>query len=230
MPIALFLLMAALSGCARDHYVMTNDGVQIAYEYKRVVPEKGTAVLLHGMGTSLEEWYDFSRYLNEHGWSTLALDFRGHGLSTYQGSRELDWKNFKDNDFLKMLEDIEAALRVTPPSKNLWLIGSSMGADMAFLYAVRNPAVRGVVLLSPPGFRGDVGSEKAISAYGNRPFLIAASADDGIFLQTAEKMYQSMQGPKKIIRYQKAGHASTMLEHEDKLKEEIITWLNQNTI
>ena len=147
LPSSFFLLPSFFSSCTRDTYLTASDGIRIAYEYKPADAEKGTAVLLHGLGSDLAEWYTLIKHLNQNGWSTLALDFRGHGLSTEWKGEELDWRNFSAEGRRTLLRDIGAAIRFLEGKKNIWLAGSSLGANLAINYAAQDPGVHGVILL-----------------------------------------------------------------------------------
>ena len=213
-------------GCARDTYLITSDGVRIAYEYKTVKGENGTAVLLHGYGSSLEEWYDFGKFLRAHGWSTLAFDFRGHGMSTEWRGKEIEWKQLTESGRLSMIKDIEAVVKFIPVPRNLWLIGSSVGANLALNFAADHPEAAGVVLLSPGFNYGGIESQPAMEKYGSRPVLIAGSEDDPGTPKICMLLQQKARGENRLLLYEKAGHGSAMLESEKGLQGEILKWMN----
>ena len=160
----------------------------------------------------------------------MAIDFRGHGSSTDWKGRELDWRGFSQQGVLTMIRDIDAAIRHTGSSRNLWLIGSSLGANLALHYAADHPEIRGLVLLSPGFNYAGIESEPAMERYGARPVLIAGSKDDPGTLKICERLHELAAGPKIIFRYETAGHGSQMLDYEKKLKEEILQWLNTHSI
>lgn len=240
----LSLVMTALfcslfvSACARDTFLTTSDGVRIAYEYKPVQNAKGSVILIHGLGSNMDEWYTLVKYLRQNSWSTVTLDLRGHGLSTAWQGGDMDWNRFKAEGYLSMVKDIEAALAMLKGSDpfgncgglspcRIWLIGSSMGSDLAVIFAKTHPEIQGIVLLSPPAnFAGQL-MEEEIKHMGQRPVLIAASRDDGFFADVSEKIKNQYEGEVKLLLYEKAGHGSAMIDNEKKLKKEILEWINQ---
>ena len=224
------ILILAQMGCAPEQFITSRDGVLLAYEYKQVQPEKGTAVLLHGLGSNRDEFYTLRVFLNKNGWSTLAFDFRGHGSSRTWLGKEIDWKNFSHEDFSTLSRDVEAAVERLEGRKNIWLIGSSIGANLALHYAAQHPGVRGIVLLTPGYNYAGIDSLPSMEQYERRPVLIAASEDDPLAVDFCRALYEKAKGPKKFLPYKTAGHGAQMIENEKGLKVEIRDWLNRNSI
>jgi pimeloyl-ACP methyl ester carboxylesterase len=92
-------------------------------------------ILLHGGGANAHWWDHLANGLTPFG-PVYALDFRGHGDSTYPG--ELRIGAFND--------DLEALLRRLGRT-DVWLIGHSMGAAVALDHASRFPETRGIALV-----------------------------------------------------------------------------------
>jgi len=228
---AYFLVLTSFfSGCSGEKYLLTSDKVEIAYDYEEVPNEKGTAVLLHGLGSNLDEWYTFKRFMTRNGWSTLAIDLRGHGYSNYFGDEELDWRNFTDKGFLSSLRDVEAAVRFLGEKENVWIIGASFGANLGLVYAAQEPRIDGMILLSPGFEYVGIESESVIEPYGSRPIMIVGAEDDPGAVSIGQILHDKAQGPRKLLAYEKGGHANAMLENVKELKEEMIAWMNQNLI
>ena len=233
--LGLMVLMSVLSlisfGCAPEQFLRTSDGLKIAYEYHRAKEERGTAVLLHGYGSNLDEWYALRRFLNRRGWSTMAIDFRNHGSSDESPSHQrlASMAEQKGYDLNEMTRDIDAALVAVDQSKPIWLIGSSLGANLALEAAGRHPEIAGLVLLSPVSSYGGLDSVSALSGLGKRPVFFAASErDPSGAAKICKDLLEKAQGKKKLRVYRDAGHGSEMFENESKLKGEILSWLNQN--
>jgi len=228
--VSCFLFLASgLSSCARDTYLTASDGVRIAYQYHEIKPERGVVLLLHGLGSDSDEWYTLNKFLNKRRWSSLAIDFRGHGLSTQREKEELDWRRFSPEGRKTMVRDIDAASDFLGPGRNVWLIGSSLGANLALNYAAARPEIRGLVLLSPGLNFGGIETRPAMKRLDARPVLLAASKDEAGAVQVCETLRAIARGPKKNLVYEKAGHGAAMLEAEENLKEEILQWLSQPT-
>ncbi|HTL48625.1 MAG TPA: alpha/beta fold hydrolase [Verrucomicrobiae bacterium] len=225
--IAAGIFVFAAAGCASQSYLKTSDGVSLAYEYQPVPSPKGTALLVHGLGTNLSEWYNFKKFLNDNGWSTMALDLRGHGMSTSWNGEELDWRNFTGEGRLSTLRDLAAAVDFLHRPDNLWLVGSSFGASLSVLHAAEDPAVRGLVLFTPGIRMGPVPTDQAVTKLTQARILIAAAEDDAGAVENAKQLYEKTPGSKKLLTYPKGGHGSEMLDNVKGLKEEVLKWMNQ---
>jgi len=104
---------------------------------------RAAAVLVHGLGDSLESWAGSGGLLHRRGHTVLLLDLRGHGGSegrhTTLGGRER--------------EDVRAALRALRErglgSGGFVLLGASMGAVSVLRAAAEEPDVRAVIAEAP---------------------------------------------------------------------------------
>jgi hypothetical protein len=112
---------------------------------------RAAAVLVHGLGDSLESYADSGGLLHRRGHTVLLLDLRGHGGSegrhTTLGGRER--------------EDVRAALRALRErglgSRGFVLLGASMGAVSVLRAAAEERDVRAVVAEAPyDSYRGTI--------------------------------------------------------------------------
>lgn len=222
------LAVGLLSGCAREKFLMTADGVRMAYDYVPAQEAQGVAVLVHGLGSSYDEWYNLKGVLNEAGWTVIAVDLRGHGSSTEWNRKEINWRYFSEEAFRTMVQDIQTAVDFSGNPKRLWLIGSSFGANLSLYYAAEHPGVTGVVLLSPGFNYKGIKAEEELNRYGARPLLIAGSEDDTGTVQICSELNEKAAGSKRLIQYKTAGHGSDMISNEKDLAKEIVEWMRQN--
>ena len=101
-------------------------------------PARGEVFLLHGGGQTRGSWKHTGRRLAARGWTTFALDARGHGDS--------DWSDTGDYTADAHLADVRAAVsaRPAPPV----LVGASMGGYAALLAAGEHSGIAaGLVLV-----------------------------------------------------------------------------------
>lgn len=191
----------------------TSDKVQIAYTFEG----KGPAVLLvHMLNNNKTSWAGFSEKLNKAGFSTMAIDLRGHGES------ERSWTTFGEQDFKKMGNDLIAASDYLK-QQNVSLvavIGASIGANLALNFALKQD-VKAIVMLSPGldyrGIKTDIIKEV------KQPVLILSSKGDTYSAQSSQALHQT-HGTLKLLEGD--AHGTRLLD--DKLMEDIISWLNEN--
>ena len=140
---------APLQRESRSRNFQTDDGITLHYlDWKSKALGEGQrrapVILLHGGGANAHWWDDIAWRLSANG-PVFALDFRGHGDSSYPTERHVGAFN----------TDLEAMLAFLGRD-DVYLIGHSMGAAVALDHASRFPATRGIGLVDlarggPPG-------------------------------------------------------------------------------
>jgi len=203
----------------------TNDGIKIAATfYKSQNPNGVGVILLHMRAKSRGDWADFAAKLNDAGFDALAIDFRGHGES---GGVSVN--KFSESDYQKLTLDVAAAEDYLKNENiKITIAGGSIGANTALNYAVQNPNVKAVVLLSPglnyKGVRTD-GTSKQITV----PIFLASSSDDPQSydgLATWKANIKNLE----LVTYTDAGHGTDMFGPHPELAEKIIDWLKKTTL
>ena len=167
----------------------------------------------------------------ENNYSSVAVDLRGHGDSISKNGREISWRTFSRKEFQKMPMDIETVYqylvkkeKVDPNS--IFIMGASIGANAALLFAAREPELGGILLLSPGlDYRG-LESIPSAQEYGDRPVFYSASAED---LSSAEAARHLARISKQatLIDLAMAGHGTQMIENSDFLMNSILSWLDE---
>lgn len=216
----------------------TDDGFQLAGTYlpAAAAPAKGVVILIHMLNRTRADWASFASALGKAGHAVLAYDMRGHGTSTGKGGKTVVWKDFSDADFAGMVRDVVAARaylagRADLAGKPVVIVGGSIGANLAVIYAAENPDVAGVALLSPGLDYHKVMPEAAVKKYGKRPILFAASEDDEYSANSVKKLADLAQGDKVVKIYKKAGHGTQMFGKEDdhpgELAGALVEWVTR---
>ncbi len=104
--------------------------------------EGAPIVLLHGLTATRRYVLMGSRHLPGHGWTTVALDARGHGESDPAPERSA-------YGYEELTADLEAVLDELGLERAA-LAGASMGAHTAVAFALARPdRVSGLVLITP---------------------------------------------------------------------------------
>ena len=136
--------------------MQTDDGVAIygTYVYIDDAGHHPAVVLCHQMNKDRGSYAAFQNLLAENGICSLAIDFRGFGESTDDG---LAYKNFKNQDYIDMVNDIKAAVKYMTEeplneridSEKIGLVGASIGANLAIMASAELDGLKCAVALSP---------------------------------------------------------------------------------
>lgn len=213
----------------------TADGVIITGNY---YPASGqrmkTFILLHGLGSSNDEWQSLEVRLVKSGYGFLAYDARGHGKSTFtRDGNTISYETMKAEQWAKMVKDVEMAVgflrfQKNVPEKNIGLIGASMGANISLLYAATHEAVPVVVLLSPGMNYVVFNIASSIASFQKRPIAIAASPGDNYAYQSSQLLFNQIQSnPKAVLLSAEKGHGVAMFGGKDKLEKNLMQWLSK---
>lgn len=136
------------------HRILLKTGDGWAIHGVFIAPAKGKAValLIHGAGSSRNEWAPFAHALMKRGIGSVAIDLRGHGKSTAGPKGKRDFRSFAPRDWIESVRDIEAAAGFLAqggfPGSRIILVGASVGANIAAMAAPSTDA-HALVLLSP---------------------------------------------------------------------------------
>jgi hypothetical protein len=132
----------------RDVTFRTADGVPLSAWY--VPPRNGTAVvLLPGAGSSRTAVLGQAAVLAQHGYGTLLVDTRGHGLS---GGLAMDFGWWGGRDITAAVSYLTRQPGVQPGK--VAVLGLSMGGEQAIAAMGADPRIRAVVAEGVTGMQG----------------------------------------------------------------------------
>lgn len=144
--------------------------------------EKGTLVLVHGLGSYLKFWWCQLDAFAADGWHVIALDLPGYGKSEKPASFPYTMEAMAD-----AARELTHALGVERPV----LVGHSMGGQTALSWAIRYPDdVRALVLTSPAGFEPFSAREKAWFRRVYSVGLVKGVPEYGIWGTVAQANFQ----------------------------------------
>ena len=120
-------------------YIKSFDGAKIYYELNDFGKKDKCLVFIHGLGGNVSIWKKELDYFEREGFSTIAIDLRGHGRSARLNEAGFyKFENFV-NDVIKVME-IENF-------KNYCLIGHSLGGMIATVIAAEQKTNSRILVL-----------------------------------------------------------------------------------
>lgn len=232
--LAVFYATGSVSAADTEEVAFENAGWTFAATF--YPPEKKSSpgvLLLHMMRKDRHSWKELAPALQEAGYGVLAFDLRGHG-ETRKGATKVSYQELGQSEFVDMVYDVAAAKswlerdgRVD--TKNLALIGASIGANVSLQAAATDSDVKLVVLLSPGINYRSVTTVDAIQAV-HVPILLVASQNDTESYEAIRRLYDLAKDRASWEAYAKAGHGTDMFGREDKpgsLKTKILELIAQ---
>ncbi len=110
----------------KNLFLESFDGTKICYQYAKKSDK--CLVFVHGLVGDMTAWNPEREYFEKLGFSTAALDLRGHGLSDRSTNPSFyDFKNFA--------EDIKALIKHIEVKKPV-MIGHCFGGIISLYFAV----------------------------------------------------------------------------------------------
>jgi uncharacterized protein len=204
--VAAGVLLLTLAACGSSEDVTTRmarfataDGVELVGD----VRGRGDAgvVLAHMYPTDRTSWSEFAELLAQEGFLTLAMDFRGFGDSG--GSRDISqlWQ-----DVLAGADELRRR-----GARRVVVIGASMGGTAALVAASR-AELDGVVTLSAPSTFMGIAAPAEVVAAVDEPKLFVAAQGDGQAALTAQSLYTTASGAKRVEIVTGSDHGTDLLE------------------
>ena len=205
----------------------TQDNIKITANYWPATSKKAV-ILIHQFNNSKESYNSLAELLNENNYAVLAIDLRGHGESKAQGTLASP-VYLQPKDFTDMNLDLKAAKEFLQEKgfNEFYLVGASIGANLAIIYPTQNTGFKAAIALSP----GEDYKSLTPLPYAKKvsvSTMIVASTDDKYSFDSAKKIHSLMKCKKKLVELKNAGHGTFMLENESNLSKQILEWLNQN--
>jgi 3-oxoadipate enol-lactonase len=126
-------------------FVTSFDNTQIFYNILPATDTNRVLVFIHGLGGDSAAWNTERKLLHDKGYTTIAIDIRGHGLSDrpkYEGSYAID--NF--------VEDVIAVLKNEKLGKVV-IIGHCFGAMIAMKLEAEHPMTAKALILIDTSYK-----------------------------------------------------------------------------
>jgi len=187
-----------LSGQLADHhgFVTSADQTHLFYRHwpAQAAWNGRVLVVLHGIGYHSAPYNVVAHALNSHGTDVYGLDARGHGLS--QGRRGYVGTS------IEVGADVESMIRFVQaqrPAARIFLLGDSMGADLALNYAKRNSRELAGLILLALALNLDLSQFLSLESLSLMPYFALAHREPVISL-VGKRLEESSRDPEFIAR------------------------------
>jgi len=175
---------------------LTDDGYSITTTLY-VPKEKKTPgiILVHRYGGNRSLWKQAASHLQQQGVLAIALDLRGHGESDLKNGNCVNYRQLPEEGWLDALEDIRISKKVLleqgADSENIAIAGEGLGATLALYYALEDPDIQGIIMISPGLELNGITTEDAIQRLDDCPTLLIASEGDAYAATSATALNQA---------------------------------------
>ncbi|MDP3917395.1 MAG: alpha/beta fold hydrolase [Nanoarchaeota archaeon] len=195
----------------------TPDNVKIFGDFYPGPSIKGI-ILLPMFNSSRESWNEIIKDLQKEKYNILAIDPRGHGESTYNLSEPNE-----------MVIDTKTAFEylIANNIEQISIIGASIGANTALNFAIDEPRIQSIILISPGLDYQGVLTSSTIRDY-NKPLLIIAGKKDVYAWESSRTLFNSSPSRVRLQGYETDAHGTNILKEIPESKQFIINWLKTN--
>lgn len=208
--------------------IRTDDGISLAATWYEPGARSAPAVILvHMLHKTRRDWDAVASRLAAEGIGALAVDLRGHGESS--GTLP----EGETADYSSLVRDVTAARRYLASRGDVQRIGiggASIGANLAVLEAVADPAVASLALLSPSTDYRGLRIDAAMKKYGARPALLIASDDDAYASRSVKELQKAGGGLREVLILSHAGHGTVMLGRDSDLAGTLVDWFRKTLL
>lgn len=203
----------------------TADGVRLHATWKpSPAGAAAPAVLLvHAFSRERKDLAPLADELGARGFSTLAVDLRGHGESVWKGGARIGLSPSLQTSSSAFPRDVEAACAwLRSRASRVGVVGLSLSGNLAALATATGWADAGVAVSAY--------AERLPALAGSRPtaargLLVLASETDPGRAESARTLDAAGRDPKAVVVFPGAAHALDLLTFEPDAKKAAIEWL-----
>lgn len=216
--------------------ITSPDKVVIAASYFESSKAGSPAVvLLHQWESDRHSFDDFAARMQAKGFNVLSIDGRGFGESTKTADGKPVAPERTDQAVKAMLGDVDSAVNFLAKQKSvdpnqIGIVGASYGSSLALIYAANHPKVKSIALISPGlNYFGNMQTEPAVKAYGDRPLLMIAAEDDKESADAVRQLKTASGNDKyQAQTYQHGGHGTDIFKANVGLAETMELFLTNS--
>jgi alpha-beta hydrolase superfamily lysophospholipase len=203
----------------------TSDGVRLVATWRPspAGPAAPAVLLLHAFSRERREVADVADELVARGFSTLALDLRGHGDSVRKGSTRIGVSPSLQTSPNAFPRDVEAACGwLRSRSSRVGVLGLSLSGNLAAIATATDWAEAGVAVSPNADRLAPLAGSRSSTPKG---LLVLASEKDPGRAESARTLDAAGLEPKAVVLYPGAAHALELLRTEAAAKGAAFAWL-----
>ncbi len=209
----------------------TADGLSLgALLYPCAGEQPPGLLLVHRFAADRAVWHPFAERARGRGYLVLALDLRGHGASTQQNGKTIAYASLSDAGWAAAVGDLEAGLAALrahgADPQNLAIMGEGLGANLALRYALEDPSIQTLVLLSPGIALKGFDAESDIGRLRNRPVLLVAAEGDDYGASSARALKAAAPGFAELRTYNGAAMGADLFATTPHALGQVMLWLD----
>ena len=214
---------ASGSGGMETVDITADDNTNLAASY--YPGNENAVILIHAMNRDRHDWDGLAKRLDTMGFTVISFDLRGHGESG------LNWMDFKDADYRKMVGDVGSVADYIYTNNDVkiartYMVGSSIGANLAVMYGVTDSKVRRVVMLSPGNNYHGLNPLDALYDFSKPAMIVFSKRDNSA--NDAYGMKKIGTGERDLVAYDNSqAHGNEMFKEHPELTQDIIDFINE---
>ncbi|MCS7200560.1 MAG: alpha/beta fold hydrolase [Patescibacteria group bacterium] len=214
---------------------ITKDGVTIVADYYPNKDAKYAGIFIHMRPATRESYRQLATFFQKEGFTVLSIDLRGHGESVNSIMGKLNYLQFSFEEEKNSINDLEAASLFLEKEgfekSRQFLIGASIGANLAYQFLSENPKIKAAVLLSPGlNYHGITLARVKNDEFGQKILLIATLSDENSSAVAAINSLREWYPTMKYFIFQSSKHGTDILNSHPELGEQILNWLRERLI
>lgn len=211
---------------ANEVTFLSADGVRLYATWRPAAagPSVPAVLLLHAFSRERRDVSDLADALAARGFSTLALDLRGHGESVWKGGVRVGLSPSLQTSPNAFPRDVEAAIAfLRTRASRIGVVGLSLSGNLAALATATGWAEAGVSV--------SANAERLPALAGSRPkeprgLLVLASEADPGRAESARLLDAAGHDPKAIELFPGSAHALDLLRGEPAANAAALGWLD----
>ena len=212
-------------------FIQSSDGVRLATRHWPVENDQGMVLYFHGNYEDLGHLDDVALDFRQRGFSVLAMDYRGYGLSQGRATEQ------SVNDDAKLL--YQKALSFGYGEQDIIIVGRSIGSGVATQLATHH-SVKALFLISPFTSTFRVMTKKKVFPFDrfdslaiinqiNAPLFIGhGNVDQVIPFDHGLQLYQAHEGQKYMLLIKGVGHNDIWGKKSTELLDGFMSFMTNN--